>query len=169
MPYIKISDPNTIDLASWQQVVNVVNQHSDSINTLTNNFGAQTTGIVEWNGTEDFAYEYEPASQKMIYGRTKITPSDEDFITPSGFVYYKTIDYANAEGGTGSFSASPIITATARFAGTQNDPPATTNARVMVTVTAVSKDDFTVRVVNSTATALSNFAFYINWIAVGPK
>jgi hypothetical protein len=169
MPYIKISDPNTIDLASWQQVVNVVNQHSDSINTLTNNFGAQITGTVQWDGTEDFAYEYEPASQKMIYGRATIDPGNEDQITTSDSVHYQTINYANPEGGTGSFSASPIITATARFRSTLNDPPSTNNAKVMVTIIAVTKDDFTVRVVNPTGTALNDPYFHINWIAIGPK
>ena len=38
MAYIKISDPNIIDLSAWHQVINVVNQHSDSITAITNNF-----------------------------------------------------------------------------------------------------------------------------------
>lgn len=171
MPYIKISDPNTIDLASWQQVINVVNQHSDSINAITNNFGVQSTGDVDWDGQADFAYEYDPGSQKMLYGRTKIDPRTESNpdITPTGFVYYKTIPFAYSESGTGSFAASPVITATARFGSTSNDPPPTTNAKIMVTVIAVTKDDFTVRIVNTTSTILSQTAFFINWVAVGRK
>ena len=38
MAYVKISDPNIIDIAAWQQMVNVVNQHTDSITAITNNF-----------------------------------------------------------------------------------------------------------------------------------
>ena len=40
MSYVKISDPAVIDLAAWHQVISVVNQHSDTITAITNNFGA---------------------------------------------------------------------------------------------------------------------------------
>ena len=91
MPYVKISDPNTIDLASWQQVVNVVNQHSDSISAITNNFGAQNPTQSEWNTTEDFAYEYDPNSQKIIFGRTALEIKSSIGAIPvnmSGFIYH---------------------------------------------------------------------------------
>jgi hypothetical protein len=91
MPYVKISDPNTIDLASWQQVVNVVNQHSDSINAITNNFGAQNPVQPNLDGTEDFAYEYDPNSQKLIYGRTLIDATWTAMLRWRyyGYVHYK--------------------------------------------------------------------------------
>jgi hypothetical protein len=73
MPYIKISDPNIIDLSSWHQVINVVNQHSDSITAITNNFGAQGTGTTDWDSSADYAHEFDAGSQKIIYGRTKVT------------------------------------------------------------------------------------------------
>lgn len=173
MPYIKISDPNTIDLASWHQVVNVVNQHSDSINAITNNFGVQSTGDVDWNGGKsapDFAYEYDPGSQKMIYGRTLIDTAVA-LSTTGDHMFYAEIQFANDASGTSSFSAKPIVTATARFGNT--DPTSTTNANVVVTVIAVTEEKFAVRVVNARSTTdneipLQSF-FYINWIAVGPK
>jgi hypothetical protein len=174
MPYIKISDPNTIDLASWQQVVNVVNQHSDSINAITNNFGAQSTGDNSWDTTEDFAYEYDPASQKMLYGRTRIDPATID--KEDDYVHYQEIEFA--QNGTSDFSARPIVTATGRFGSTE--PTSDNNADIMVTVIAVTKESFFIRIVNArsrkttstgalTVQALDNFPFYINWVAVGPK
>jgi hypothetical protein len=172
MPYIKISDPNTIDLASWQQVVNVVNQHSDSINSITNNFGVQNTNNPEWNGgssSPDFSYEYEPSSQKILYGRTKIDTTTADS-TAGDHMFYAEISFAG--GGAASFSARPIITATARF-GNEVET-STTNANVVVTVIDVTPDSFFVRLVNArsvsngTIVPLTSF-FYINWIAIGPK
>jgi hypothetical protein len=171
MPYIKISDPNTIDLASWQQVVNVVNQHSDSINSITNNFGVQNTNTPEWNGgssSPDFSYEYEPSSQKMLYGRTKID-TDTALSTAGDHMFYTDISFAG--GGAAAFAARPIVTATARF-GNQ-DETSTTNANVVVTVIDVTEEKFSVRLVNARSTTgtpipLTSF-FYINWIAVGPK
>ena len=50
MPYVKISDPNIIDLAAWHQVINVINQHSDTLSAITNNFGIQGTTVTDWNG-----------------------------------------------------------------------------------------------------------------------
>ncbi len=172
MPYIKISDPNTIDLASWQQVVNVVNQHSDSINSITNNFGVQNTNNPQWNGgssSPDFSYEYEPSSQKILYGRTKID-TDTALSTSGDHMFYANISFAG--GGAASFSARPIITATARF-GNEVET-STTNANVVVTVIDVTPDSFFVRLVNArsvsngTIVPLTSY-FYINWIAIGPK
>jgi hypothetical protein len=172
MPYIKISDPNTIDLSSWQQVVNVVNQHSDSINSITNNFGVQNTNTPNWNGgssTPDFSYEYEPSSQKIIYGRTKIDTTTADS-TAGDHMFYQNISFAG--GGAASFAGKPIITATARFGN--EEETSTTNANVVVTVIDVTPASFFVRLVNArsvsngTIVPLTNF-FYINWIAIGPK
>lgn len=172
MPYIKISDPNTIDLASWHQVINVVNQHSDSITAITNNFGVQSSGDVDWNGQEDFTYEYDPGSQKMIYGRTRI-----DTATASGttgdHIFYADIAYANSASGTAAFSAKPVITATARFGSQDNNPPSVTNANIVVTVIAVTEEKFTIRLTNARSTTTAQIPltgnFYINWVAVGPK
>lgn len=173
MPYIKISDPNTIDLASWQQVVNVVNQHSDSINAITNNFGVQSSGVVNWNGGKtdpDFTYEYDPGSQKMIYGRTLIDTTTTDS-TSGDHMFYTDIFFENTASGTAAFAARPIITATARFGN--EDETSTTNANVIVTVIDVTEEKFSVRLVNALSTTLKPVKltsfFYVNWIAVGPK
>ena len=73
MPYVKISDPNIIDLAAWNQLINVVNQHSDSINSITNNFGTTGTGSIDWNADNAYAArEFTAGSEKIVYGRIKI-------------------------------------------------------------------------------------------------
>lgn len=181
MPYVKISDPSTIDLASWHQVVNVVNQHSDSINAITNNFGIQGNGAIDWNnGSEDFSYEYDPGSQKMLFGRTKIDArtvvgndnnEDKTDATTGDHMFYADIIFEDTSSGTGAFSAKPVITATARFGST--DETSTTNANVVVTVIAVTNEKFTVRMVNARSTEATPIPltsyFYINWVAIGPK
>ena len=86
MAYVKISDPNIIDLAAWHQLINVVNQHSDSITAITNNFG--TAGNVDWTSSA-YSHQYDPGSQAIIFGRATSTSSD----TPSSNIYYNTISY----------------------------------------------------------------------------
>ena len=177
MPYVKISDPNTIDLASWQQVVNVVNQHSDSINAITNNFGAQNPVQPAWSGTEDFAYEYDPNSQKVIYGRTLIDSTGGDatvFISDNGYVHYIDVNFSPS-GGT--FNAPPVVVVTGRHSST--DPELQQNLDIIVTIQEVTATNFTIRIVNSRSrkTGVSTVAvlpldpynFYVNWIAFGPK
>ena len=173
MPYIKISDPNIIDLAAWHQVINVVNQHSDTLTAITNNFGAQGTGVVNFDGSADFAIQYDPGSQKIIYGRTKvdIATVDQEPVG-SNYIYYGDISYIDDTSGTLAFSAKPVVTATYRSSSTI-DPPTTSNPTPIITVVATTNTKFTYRVVPSRSTAddpvaLTGF-FYINWVAIGPK
>jgi hypothetical protein len=114
MPYIKISDPNIIDLAAWHQVINVINQHSDSITAITNNFGAQGTGAADWNSSKDVASEFDPGSQRIVYGRTKVDSTLMDGTTGDHMMYLK-VDIVDPVTGTKAFSANPIVTATAVF------------------------------------------------------
>jgi hypothetical protein len=177
MPYIKISDPNIIDLAAWHQVINVINQHSDSLTAITNNFGAQGSGVADWNGSADVAKEYEPGSQRIVYGRTKIDSSQMDAALGDHMMYLK-VDIVDPVTGTKAFSAKPIVTATAVFGATAY-PPQTSAGRenVICTISAVEDDQFVLRLVNARSTSsvkvplftASNQAFYINWIAIGPK
>lgn len=177
MPYIKISDPNIIDLAAWHQVINVINQHSDSITAITNNFGAQGTGTTDWNGGTDTASEYDPGSQRIIFGKTKV--SDELMGNLSGnHMMYLKVDIVDPVTGTKAFSARPVVTASAVF-GSQDFPPLTSAGRenVVCTVSAVQDDQFVVRLVNARSTEAkpvplftnSTQYFWIHWIAIGPK
>jgi hypothetical protein len=169
MPYIKISDPNVIDLAAWQQVINVVNQHSDSITSITNNFGVsgQTT---DWNGPNDLVHQFDPGSQKMIYGKTKVDTSTASYTTGK-HIFYGDISFVDS--GTTVFSAKPIITATVQFSSTASNPPTVTDANIVCTVTAVDESKFTFRVTDARSTTSNPIPltgyFYINWVAVGPK
>lgn len=172
MPYIKISDPNVIDLAAWQQVINVVNQHSDSITAITNNFGIQGTAETQWNGALDLANQYDPATQKIIYGRVKIDTSTAQSTT-GDHVFYGDVLFTDNESGTTVFDAKPIITVTPYFSGQDDNPPSITNANVVATVIAVTEEKFTYRVTNARSTTttpvpLTQF-FYLNWMAIGPK
>jgi hypothetical protein len=175
MPYIKISDPNIIDLAAWHQVINVINQHSDSITAITNNFGIQGSGETEWNGEADIVHEYNPGSQKIIYGKTKIESANV-FKDDVEHMYYETIDFESNVSGTGGFSAKPIVVATPTF-GSQADPPPDTRANVICSVIAVTDEKFVVRMIRATSTGsepLPVFTtdtqyFYISWMAIGPK
>ena len=173
MAYIKISDPNIIDLAAWQQVINVVNQHSDSITAITNNFGTQGTGETNWNGTSDLSHEYDPGSQKIIYGKNKFTTADATFFSSSDnkkHVYYGEVVFADEVSGATSFDASPIVTASLY---SSNQTASTTAANLIVTVQAVTEAGFTYRVTNPNSTSSVGIAisgtFYINWMAIGPK
>ena len=177
MPYIKVSDPNIIDLAAWQQVINVVNQHSDSITAITNNFGAQGSGVTDWNGASDIAHQFDAGSQKIIYGRTRVDSSMGN-VDSNNHMLYLVVDFIDEVSGTKAFSAKPIITATASF-GSTAFPPTVSGGRenVICTVSAISNSDFVIRLVNSTSTTenpvplftSSTQYFYINWMAIGPK
>lgn len=174
MPYVKISDPNIIDVAAWQQVINVVNQHSDSINAITNNFGVQGSGVVNWNSDNDVVHEYTPGSQKMLYGRTRLDPATMDS-TDNDHMFWFDIDFQDYLTGTGSFSARPIITATVST-GNATDEPSLTNSQVICTVVKATKDGFRVRLVNSRSVSDSatkvipiTSPLFVNWTAIGPK
>lgn len=178
MPYIKISDPNIIDLSAWHQVINVINQHSDSISSITNNFGAQGTGYVDWNTSEtDIAAPFDAGSQRIIYGRTKVNNALTSSVSNDHMLYIP-VSLIDPVSGTKAFAATPIITVSATF-GSQANPP-TANGRsesVICTVSAVKPDQFIIRVVNARSTPSTpvplftgdNQSFHISWIAIGPK
>jgi hypothetical protein len=173
MPYIKISDPNIIDLTSWHQVINVVNQHSDTISAITNNFGAQGTGVTDWNGATDFAHTFDVGTQQILYGKHKIVVSTligAGKITTNSNIIYDSIDYQDANSGAKDFSQKPIITATSQHNSTTI---VSDNANVICTIFNVTTTGFSVRLKDARSTESSAVpltgTFYINWIAIGPK
>jgi hypothetical protein len=175
MAYIKISDPNVIDLAAWQQVINVVNQHSDSITAITNNFGIQGTGETNWNGDSDLSHEYDPGSQKIAYGKNKFDPTSSTITSTVAsnnvkHVYYGTVTFADEVSGATSFDAPPIITATIQNTQSTEVP---WNAHIVLTTVAVTKSGFVYRVTNPNSTSTTGIAitgtFFVNWMAIGPK
>jgi hypothetical protein len=181
MPYIKISDPNIIDLSAWQQVINVINQHSDTLSAITNNFGLQGSVAPDWNGETEIYEEFNSGSQKMIYGKIRIdtTGDNKDTMLHTNNMFYQRVEFSNTESGTSGFSAKPIVLLTPAIAGTY--PTITSrNAGLVCTVSETKPEGFTARVIKSREflddesgsapnAPKPNRYFDINWIAIGPK
>lgn len=175
MPYVKISDPNVIDLAAWHQVINVVNQHSDSISSITNNLGGNAPEAVDWNGANNFVHMFDPGSQKILYGRTKLDTAAMSSFTPTDDqIFYGDIQFA-ANGNT-AFAAKPIVTATIQFGHPSMSALEDTDHNVIFNIFGVTDEKFSFRVTRATSkpdlpnppSALTGY-FYLNWVATGPK
>jgi hypothetical protein len=177
MPYIKISDPNIIDLAAWHQVINVVNQHSDSITAITNNFGAQGSGSATWDTAGNTIHEYDPGSQKIIVGRYKLDPATASFNPSNKHMFYDTIEMTDQSGNIVTFSEKPIITVTVQSLNTATPVPYG-NTSIACSVIRVENDSFVIRAVDTRSYAATGDGgpvkiitqpFYVNWMAIGPK
>ena len=172
MPFVKISDPNIIDLAAWQQVINVVNQHTDSINAITNNFGvsASASGPVDWNGDNDVVHEFNSGTEKILYGRFKITIAN-DATEYNDQMVHGTISFV--DDGTTVFSARPIVNATVQFGHSTFSALDDSNYNAIVHVFAVTAEKFEYRIsralINQTNPDELTGSFYISWQAIGPK
>jgi len=171
MPYVKISDPNIIDLGAWQQVINVVNQHSDSISSITNNFGVQGSGTVDWNSDSNVVHEYNPGAQKILYGRTKVVVADASDLNTNQIVY-GDISFIDGVSGTTAFSAKPIITGALQFGHTSIGSLSTTLHNIVFNIFNVTASQFSFRITLANSTSTTNKltgTFYLNWQATGPK
>lgn len=143
MSYVQISDPAIIDVNALHQIIQVVNEHSDSIAALTNNFGASSS-VTEQVGS-DWATTYDPGTQLLQFGRSVVTSDGSGDVS-------EAVSFAI------DFSSTPVITATA-YSNTAG------NADVNVSVSAVTGSGFTLKAQNANATS----TFSINWIAIGSK
>ena len=172
MPFVKISDPNIIDLAAWQQVINVVNQHTDSINAITNNFGvsASATGPIDWNSDNDVVHEFNSGTEKILYGRFKITIAT-DATDYNDQLVHGTIPFV--DDGTTVFSARPIVNATVQFGHNSYNNLDDTNYNAIVHIFAVTAEKFEYRIsralINQVSPEELTGSFYISWQAIGPK
>jgi len=168
MPYVKISDPNIIDLAAWHQVINVINQHSDSINSITNSFGVQGTGLIDWNADTDGVHEFTVGPEKILYGRTKIAVATATSNTGDQ-IFYGDIDFGDNVSGATTFAAKPIVIGTIEM-GSQAFTA--TNHNIIFSIYGVTKDKFSFRATRATSTTSSpsplTGTFYLNWQAIGP-
>jgi hypothetical protein len=170
MGYVQIGDPNIIDVASWQQLISAVDANTAAIATITDKFGANG-GAVKW-GYENYSGAYTQGSQKIIYGRTKITnatSANQD----SKNLFYGTVNFFDSNGsGADSFTNTPLVIATIEFPSATL-PENKNNASIAVTTWNVNRDNFSWRVTNPKSSATTPFPltgyFYINWIAIGPK
>ena len=175
MPYVKISDPNIIDLAAWHQLINVVNQHSDSINSITNNFGTTGTGSIDWNADNAYAaHEFTAGSEKIVYGRIKIDTGANGASSNTGDqIFYGDVDFGDNVSGATTFSAKPIVVGTIQFGHASFSALGTTNHNIILNIFNVTKDAFSYRVTRATSSGASPVPltgyFYLNWQAIGPK
>jgi hypothetical protein len=177
MPYVKISDPQIIDLAAWQSVINVVNAHDDSILSLTNNVGSGTPSSIDYNGDADFVNTFNPGTQKILYGRTKVLMSEMSVVPDSeGQVFYKTIDFN--QDGSSVFNARPIMTASIQFGHASIGALKDTNYDIMFNLFSINPNNFSFRINRAIATpnqttgtkpAIPTGFFYLNWSALGPR
>lgn len=180
MPYVKISDPQIIDLAAWQSVINVVNAHDDSILSLTNNIGSGTATSIDYNGEADFVNTFNPGTQKILYGRTKVLMSEMSVVPDSyGQVVYKTIDFN--QDGSSVFTARPIMTASIQFGHTSITALGDKNYDVMFSIFNITPNSFSFRINRAIATPdeansakrasviPANNSFFLNWSALGPR
>jgi hypothetical protein len=174
MPYVKISDPNVIDLAAWHQVINVVNQHSDSISSITNNLGGESPEPVDWNGENDFVHMFDPGSEKVLYGRRKLITGEMSYTDPDKQIFHGTISF-NEDQGT-AFGGRPIVTGTIQFGSTDINQLDDTNHNVIFNIFNVTSTSFSFRVTRAISEpgepnppAILTGFFYLNWVATGPK
>jgi hypothetical protein len=170
MPYIKISDPNIIDLSAWHQVINVVNQHSDSLTAITNNFGTNGTGTLDWTGNY-YANEFNSGNQKIIYGRTfaSIVSGRATNYDSATTTYYGQVLFADSTSGTSGFKSIPIITATGYTGNVTGSTPSNVNNDIVITIYNVTVDGFYYRVFRTGTTKTITGDIHINWIAIGPR
>jgi len=172
MAYIKISDPNIIDLSAWHQVINVVNQHSDSITAITNNFGTNATGTLDYTGYT-FINEFNPGNQKIIYGRTNasnISGGGRPATSYDGStqIYYGSVSFTDATAATTAFSAMPIVTVTSHSGNTSGSVSGT-NKDALISVYNVTQTGFNYRVIRTGTTPTLAGDVHLNWVAIGPR
>lgn len=160
MAYVKISDPAIIDLAGIQQIINVVNQHSDYLNVLINKLGINN--IPNWDG-DDYDALNDLATTTIAYGKRKIRDNDEDE-TPGGKKFYaRSVTFGSGV----SFSQPPRIVASVD----NSEHNANTQLDFIVSVHDVSTSGFTIRLMRAGAqgTQILDTDILVNWVAIGPR
>jgi hypothetical protein len=176
MAYVKISDPKIIDLPTIHQIVNVVNQHSDNISAITNNFGSVYSNVPTTSGGTTQGL-YDISSQQIYYGYTTINAANADSVPVSpNFEYLKSVTFNS------SFTTAPVVVASISTVGTTT--PLVQD--LVVDVRAVNQTTFLLALRHTGSNATSQkagAAIYgangvflgnstsvkINWIAIGHK
>lgn len=174
MGYVKITDPNIIDITAWQQVINTLNQHSDSITALTNNFAG--AGFPTDYGQSQFSVVYDPGSQAIVYGKVTLVVAENGGVGSgstsgcqySAGTYYGTASFSDSTGALFQYSQNPMVTATLQAGGTAT-PPSNSFSTAIITVSNITTAGFSWRVTGITASKTGPLTLPINWIAVGPR
>jgi hypothetical protein len=74
MSYVQIENPEIIDLASIQKIINVLNDHSDYLNVLVNAFGADFVPDFFASSVQG---NFNIGSSLIVYGKTTIKPNND--------------------------------------------------------------------------------------------
>jgi hypothetical protein len=159
MAYIKISDPKIIDLPTIHQIINVVNQHSDNISAISNNFGGIYNSNLSSGSTVEHAFDF--SSQQIMYGQTAITGGASGIALSSG-IYTATVPLLGQ-----TFSTTPIVIA--NYSVTSGSPAL--YSEIIVNTTNISTDSFKISLhrVGHTDAWLSTNTVNVNWVALGSK
>jgi hypothetical protein len=166
MAYVTISDPAIIDLAAWHTVINVVNQHSDSIAALTNNFGMSWSQVIDPLDATNWSSPFDFGTSMIQFGKAKISPDQISAETLNGVsigVVEETINFNSS-----SFSSKPIVVAT--VATGSNASYYKEQSDINVSVISTSTSSCIVRAIYAGEQPAADYhTFWINWIAIGPK
>ena len=168
MAYVKISDPKIIDLSTVHQIINVVNQHSDNLTALTNNFGANYAGSQGTTNAETTSYQFDISSQQIFYGETEFKFDNNNLnskwiSSPTGGQHFQiSVTFP------GQFTVAPSVTATMQTSG---DTGSSLFANMNVWVSHISTSGFrlNVRSLNQNTQWGSSGSIWADWIAIGPK
>ena len=169
MAYVKISDPNIIDLAAWHQVITVVNQHSDSIDAITNNSGGVASSEPNFDNSI-YAHQFQLGNSKLLYGRAVLSGTGS---ANNGSLWYDSIVFADSPG-VAAFSGTPVVTITP-LSGNTSNPVVAVNADVIMSIYNVSKTGFSYRAMRPLADgttahpAAPTGEIWVNWMAIGPN
>jgi hypothetical protein len=165
MSYVKISDPNIIDIAAWQQVINVVNEHSDSITAITNNFNGIGSASVDWTAAT-WSHVWDPGSQAIVYGKIK---ADTSTLTLESGVYWGTGNFSDENiSSVFTFGSIPIVTATLYSGHPSSGNVSSTNKQAVVSIYDITTAGFKWRISSLSSTPISGI-LYIMWTAIGPR
>lgn len=161
MAYVKISDPKIIDLPTVHQIINVVNQHSDNISAITNNFGSIYTGSNTSGASTE--YQYDISSQQIVYGSTKFNNTDAKSagISYNGTLYTYTVPVALVP----SFGSTPIVMAQPSVTSSSSD-----YLDLIVNVTNITINSFNLVLRHAGVNKdWLKGTVVVNWVAIGKK
>jgi hypothetical protein len=160
MPFVQISDPNILDLQAWQQVINTVNQHSDSISALTNNFGLYFQKTYDSTDTSNKTWQspFDLGSCVIQFGMSRLYDAVATSST-NNINYYNTVQFNH------EFKVPPVVTATLYQPGSSTAEERNDDA--IISLWGITSSQFSYRFNRPTLTIDTEAV--INWIAIGPK
>lgn len=177
MAYIKIPDPNIVDLTTIHNIINTVNLHSDSLNTLTNNFGANanSAGTGTWTASDN-QHQFDMGSQMIVYGRASFTsstasqPTTQPIVAnsssnPAGYLYYKNVTFAGTTGLPAFVTAAPLVFLTIHTGNSTT----VSNYFVDAVARVYSPSTSGFNIALFMKEPIGSSTIYVNWMAVGPK